>query len=132
MDRLDQLAEKYWSIIDVAVGPLDEAVKQALKDAMVEYSEQSSCSPEDFDVFWKKYGKKVGRTPALKKFMKLKRVDIEKILATVDDFVIAHPDVQFRPHPLTYINQRRWEDELPGLQQRKHIIAEVKKNTWTY
>jgi hypothetical protein len=132
MDRLDQLAEKYWSAINCGVGPFEDVTKQALRDAMVEYSQQSSCSPEDFDVFWKKYGKKVGRTPALKKFMKLKRVDIEKILATVDDFVRAHPDAQYRPHPLTYINQKRWEDEIAGVSERREIIDAVKQNTWTY
>ena len=132
MNRLDELSEKYWIEIDNAVGPFDEVVKKALKDAMIEYHEgQPSSDPKEFDVFWAKYGKKVGRTPALKKWLKLKKADVEKILDTVDDFVAANPGVQFRPHPLTYINQRRWEDELPT-QNRKRIIEEVKKNTWAY
>jgi hypothetical protein len=86
---------------------------------------------EDFEKFWKTYKKPVGKARAYKIFMKLKREEIDQILATVSDFVLYNLEAQFRPHPATYLNQRRWEDELrPSTAIRKPV--NVKNNSWTY
>lgn len=69
-----------------------------------------------FDEFWKSYDKKVARDKCIRKWAKLARADREAILGTVKKFVLAHPDPIYRPHPLTYLNQRRWEDDLSWAQ----------------
>lgn len=143
MTRLEKIANQL--LCDIEGVPTLDRVTQvdvklsAIQDAILSYhhEELSKSMPyeaellESFEIFWKAYGKKVGRTPALKKWKKLKRVDVDKILATVEEFVLVHPEVQFRPHPVTYINQRRWEDELPS--QRKSAVSNrrpAKENTW--
>lgn len=139
MNTLQKIAEQL--LCDLEGVPTIDQVKQrevkldAIKDAILKYHQEDDDMDradlvKDFDVFWTTYGKKVGRAPALKKWMKLKRVDINKILATVEDFVRAHPDIQYRPHPVTYINQRRWEDELPGAKPIR--VPGTRVNTWQY
>lgn len=70
-----------------------------------------------FDLFWDEYPRKTAKAVAKKSWMKLKP-DIElfeKMIAALawqkqskqwaDDSII--------PHPATWLNQRRWEDEPP-------------------
>lgn len=76
---------------------------------------------EQFDIFWRAYPRKVGKFLAAKVWLKLK--DEEGLL----DKIIRSVQIQkqsdgwqkeggiFIPHPSTWLNQRRWEDEvLPG------------------
>jgi hypothetical protein len=155
MDRLNEIAEKCLDSIlsmDGKIPLFQGAALMAIKAAMVQYSkEQSSQTPVappslcdivsdnikswkelQFKVFMDRYGKKVGRAVALKKWMKLNKAEIERILDTVLDFVAAHPDPQFRPNPLTYLNQRRWEDEIQNKTHHNVKIEAGQKNTWTY
>lgn len=139
MKKLDKIAHQL--LCDLEGVSTLECVKlkdvklDLIKDALTKYREKDSISAEDrqwfeekFQLFWLKYGKRIGRTPALKKWVNLKKEEVETVLATVDEFVRVHDEVRFRPHPVTYINQRRWEDELPS--QRIPIKKREKHNTW--
>jgi len=70
-----------------------------------------------FDVFWQEYPRKDGKTYALKTWKKLKpshdlAVHIIKDVRkrTVMDY--SKRERQFIPMPSSYLNGRRWEDEL--------------------
>jgi hypothetical protein len=71
---------------------------------------------EGFASFWEPYPRKVAKAEALKAFKKqhingelpLILADIEK-RKTSEDWLKSNG--QFIPHPATYLNQRRWEDE---------------------
>lgn len=70
-----------------------------------------------FDEFWKAYPRKVGKEAARKSWIKISPTNgtFEKILAALR-WQINSPDWkkergQFIPHPSTYLNQGRWEDE---------------------
>lgn len=112
-----------------------EETRSIIKLAILKYHQeqsQPSSDPykdESFKTFYEKYGKKVGRITAHRRWMKLKKADIEKILDTVDDFVRSTPDPQYRPHPATYLSQRRWEDEIGPVKKAPVTAA---KNTWSY
>lgn len=135
MTRLDKIAIEL--LLDIECAPSIEEVRfadmklDAIKAAMEEYANgDTDEADKEFEVFWEKYGKKVGRTPALKKWKRLKKADRTAILTSVDAFVQATPDVQYRPHPLTYLNQRRWEDELPNAPKKKPTTQPSFVNTW--
>lgn len=66
---------------------------------------------ELFDKFWNMYDKKMSTKDTKAKFMKLSMKDIEKIFETLPYYLKSTPDIKFRKMPLTYINQRVWEDE---------------------
>lgn len=68
------------------------------------------------DRFWPSYPRKVGREAALKSFVKLKPDDglLETILTAVKRQAASDQwqrDKQFIPHPATWLNGKRWQDE---------------------
>lgn len=69
---------------------------------------------EKFERWFDKYGKRVGKKPAKKKWDKLKPEDHDKCLAVVDAYVKSRPDVQFRKDPTTYLNQECFNDDIPN------------------
>lgn len=71
------------------------------------------ASPE-FDSFWVSYPRKVGKDAARKAFAKaLARTDFGTVMAGVEGLRIrvAGKDQQFTPHPSTWLNEGRWDDE---------------------
>jgi hypothetical protein len=79
----------------------------------------SSGSNHSFETFWSVYPRKVGKDAARKAFAKRKpdAVLLEKMLATLQwqcrsrDWL--RDDGQFIPHPASWLNAARWEDEPP-------------------
>lgn len=72
--------------------------------------------PASFDRFWKVYPRKVNKTGAVKAWKSLKPNDstVEEIIADVNRRLRKEwrgKDMTYIPHPSTYINQKRWEDE---------------------
>jgi len=74
---------------------------------------------EGFDVFWQAYPKKAGKEVAYKAWVKLSPSPtmIETLIAAVAKQKISDQwrkdGGQFIPHPSTWLNQKRWQDELP-------------------
>jgi hypothetical protein len=75
-------------------------------------------SVRGFDEFWKMYPRKVGKGAAEKKWADLKITDELKIkiLKAIENQrgcdQWTKDGGRFIPHPSTWLNQRRWEDEL--------------------
>jgi hypothetical protein len=69
-------------------------------------------SIEDFDFFWEIYSKKVDRVKCEKVWNKLTLDEINKITLSVQKYVDANPDSQFRKNPLTYLNGKCFNDEI--------------------
>ena len=74
-------------------------------------------SPKGFDEFWKAYPRKQSKTAALKAFEKLKPdsellgVMLSAIKRQVESDQWKRDGGQYIPHPSTWLNGRRWEDE---------------------
>ena len=76
----------------------------------------------DFDEFWKLYGKKIGSKVKCRKYFEgdlmvmdkyqITLEDHKKILAHIPKFKKSVSDMQYLPHPSTYLFQRMWESEL--------------------
>ena len=71
-----------------------------------------------FDEFWKAYPRKTGKAQAVKAWSKLKPRDHDQAIDILPEHVAYWHRVgtatQFIPHPATWLNGRRWEDELPS------------------
>ena len=83
-------------------------------------SESISESKEtSFDVFWAAYPRKVGKADARKAFKKV-RAPLETLLAAIDRQKQSDQwqknGGQYIPNSATWLNQGRWEDELPAHQ----------------
>lgn len=70
-----------------------------------------SASSAEFDLFWNHYPKKVGRGAAEKAWQKAIAVSsVEEIVRVVQVYPWGD-DKQFIPHPATWLNQKRWQDD---------------------
>lgn len=83
-----------------------------------ETMEQYTCD-FDFDVFWNEYPKKVDKQAALKAWKKIKPDEglMQQIVASVRKWKASDQwnkeNGQYIPYPATWLNKRRWEDEVP-------------------
>lgn len=74
----------------------------------------SSTLQSSFDSFYKLYPKKKAKADALRAFRKIKPAEYEAVIAGLKAQLpkLLATDPNFRPHPATWLNGRRWEDEL--------------------
>lgn len=81
-------------------------------------------SPSRFEQFWEWYPRKVGKAAARKAWDKARtKTDQQNILDGIERYRLDPnlPAKEFIPHPATWLNEGRWDDEpLPmrGQQQR--------------
>lgn len=95
-----------------------------------EAAEKIGASEEAFNIFWKAYPRKVGKGAALKVWAKIKMDKYELanlcLLALkwqCDSEQWTKDGGQFIPHPQTYLNQRRWEDEPPVVNHNQKVMG---------
>lgn len=75
----------------------------------------------DFDNFWSKYPRKIGKGNARKAFLSASRkVSTEVIFLAVDAYAasVIGKEAKFIPHPATWLNQERWDDEIQNENSR--------------
>ena len=78
-----------------------------------------------FDDFWNAYNKKVGsKSNVEKKFLKLNQDTKEIIMNYIFDYVEATPDKQYRVNPETFLNQKRWENEIINQNGKQGLTTE--------
>lgn len=101
------------------VTPLPDSKPISVKPDNIHTPRKSAKSvfTDGFDEFWAVYPKKDAKQAAIKAWNKLKPDDDLKqaIIAGIQrDIDGRWKDVERRyiPHPSTYLNQRRWEDEI--------------------
>ena len=77
-----------------------------------------------FEMFWKEYPKRVGKKYARLVFLKLKPTGLllQKMLMTLQAYKQTEQwqDIKYIPHPSTWLNQERWEDDLSIVTGGKH------------
>ena len=70
---------------------------------------------EFHEAFWQRYPRKVGKGAALRVWMRLPptQENLDAILTGLARWKSAHADdeLQYIPHPATWLSQRRWEDQ---------------------
>lgn len=87
----------------------------------------------DFETWWETYPHKVGKAAAAKAYEKARRtagVDADTLMAGLSNatavWVAERRERQFIPHPATWLNQGRWDDDvtpLPGMPDAAHKPA---------
>ena len=84
-------------------------------------SSSPATPPMEFDTFWAQYPRKVGKQAAIKAYAKsLKLTTPERILEGVKllKSETAGKEIDFIPHPSSWLNAGRWDDE-PSSKQSK-------------
>jgi len=73
---------------------------------------KTSKKGERFEQFWNTYGKKVDKKKAREQWMKLSEDDIKQLFYKLEGWLKSHPEFKYRPHPMRWLRDRRWEDEI--------------------
>lgn len=101
------------------VSALKEYIKCLKKEIEVlkkEKDKKESNCDDNFETFYKAYPHKVGKANVEKWFNKNKPDEelMNKILTSLEEHkkLKQWQDKQFIPYPATWLNQKRWEDEL--------------------
>lgn len=85
---------------------------------------------EMFETFWQTYPRKIGKGAAKAAFEKaIKKASAETILQVAGFYAQKNdlPDLQFIPHPATWLNQERWHDDLDasGVSNSTHNASDI-------
>ena len=74
---------------------------------------------DKFDAFWIAYPKKVAKEDAISAWKKIKMDDLifAKMLKAIKDQKLSETEKQFIPNPATWLNAKRWEDEVTTTQK---------------
>lgn len=103
--------------------------KNNKKKEGIDKTPSESTPPDGFDQFWSAYPRHVGKAEAKKQFDKLKP-DVEllgKMLDAIERQKASsqwqRDDGQYIPYPATWLNKKRWEDEV------EQTTAPVRKQT---
>lgn len=77
----------------------------------------------DFGIFWAHYPKRVAKKDAEKAWKKLTSEQKQKAMEALPKHVEFWAESEFIPHPATWLNGERWEDELPEKRQPLKIVV---------
>lgn len=95
-----------------------------------ESEKRADAKTDDFDAFWAVYPRKVGKGDAKKAFAKVK-APVSVLIAAVNTQKQSQQwlkdNGQYIPNPATWLNQGRWEDELPTNEAAKGVVAHSEK-----
>ena len=67
---------------------------------------------QSFDEWWQLYNKKRGKEKCMKKWAKLSAKDKSLCIAATPAYVASTPDPTYRKDPITYLNNKSWNDEI--------------------
>lgn len=90
--------------------------------AVLELVQEQNRATDPFDDFWLLYPRRVAKKDARKAWSRIPPSQHVAILTAVVAWrrVWADKDAQYIPHPATWLNGERWEDELPATNVPLH------------
>jgi hypothetical protein len=73
-----------------------------------------------FEEFWVAYPKKVAKEAAMSAWKNINLDDVlfTKIIKAIKDQKLSENEKKFIPNPATWLNAKRWEDEIAGTTQK--------------
>lgn len=71
-----------------------------------------------FDQFWTIYPRKTAKKAAEKSWSKMNEEDQKQAICYLQEEPFADQSVKYIPHPSTFLNGERWNDELPIEQKQ--------------
>jgi hypothetical protein len=106
---------------------IERTIEEPSKNQPLPYTNKNGKNlknEEQFKQFYSAYPRKVSKEPSRKAFVKLNPSDelFVIIMNALDEHKKAWDDINFIPHPSTWINQKRWEDEI--ITTKSQLTAE--------
>lgn len=98
------------------------ASKNKKEDKKKNKNKNKCYNAADFELFWEAYPRKVGKQKAQEAFGKI-TISVDILLAALEDQKRTpqwtKDGGQYIPHPATWLNQARWEDEVQIADDRQ-------------
>lgn len=87
-----------------------------------------------FDVFWNLYDKKFDRPKCAQKWLRLSDEERESIIQYLPNYKLSQPDKKYRKNPLTFLNNKSWENEIinssaPKIQDHPNYNERLESET---
>jgi len=99
-----------------------------IKEYIKELEEKPPLESEKFNIFWEEYPRKIARKTAESYWMKA-NIDeklFEKIMKSLEAQKKSRQwkseNGKYIPHPATWINQERWNDEIQSIPNKYDLI----------
>jgi len=104
-------------------GPMEEKVKD--NNTSINTTINNTVIKDDFDKLWKTYDKKVDKKRACDKYLLLRKKNkippIDELITIILSWNKTKKwtvgEGKYKPHLTTWLNQERWEDEIPKESQ---------------
>ncbi len=102
----------------VALNPQRE--NDAIREEKIREEEiRENKIKELFERFWNLYDKKTSKEKCFKKFSSLKPQEMEQLFIHVPNYVKNTPDKKYRKDPITYLNNKSFNDEIITFKKDK-------------
>jgi|TARA_B100000315_G_scaffold204074_1_gene197294 hypothetical protein len=105
-------------------------IKYNIIKSKLNRSNESVNNNNHFEQFWNNYPRKVGKRKAFEVWGKLSPDGdlMEKILGAIEKYKSSESwcDPKYIPHPSTWLNQERWEDEILASQKKPEFETQGK------
>lgn len=122
-----------------AGGVLEGASMSSLEPTLSNPQIEPSC---DWDEWWSLYPRKIGKQQALKSWKRLsgkeKQLAHSGLHLHLEHWKKSKTNLLYIPHPATWLNSKRWEDELPvaqsqtkeapGMSRVRELLEEARRN----
>lgn len=105
-----------------------EPLADSKQDAMPRREEERREEETTFSQFWLAYPRKAAKPDAIRAWRKLalQNGDLEKLMSALERFKASDGwqgnGGKYIPHPATWLNKRRWEDEAIEEPQRRFVV----------
>lgn len=76
-----------------------------------------------FDNFWNLYDNKKSRDKVERKWHLMSAKDQNACMDSLPSYILSTPDRQFRKHPITYLNQKCWNDKLYNKEGEGNLVV---------
>ena len=86
----------------------DLVIKNNSKKEIIE----TKIVDDRFEKFWNLYGKDIQKDKCYSEWKFINTIDKDKILNTLPKYIASTPEVQYRRHPITYLRNKGWLDEV--------------------
>jgi hypothetical protein len=114
-NKARESAQKRWTK-DANALPM-QSDSNAIKESKVKENKLKEVIDIDFfNEVWELYNKKLNKEESFKAFKKIKSNEYELIKNHIPNFVKQFKDKQFQPYFSTYLNKKRWQDEVETKQ----------------
>ena len=114
-NKARESAQKRWTKDANALPTQSDS--NAIKESKVKENKLKEVIDIDFfNEVWELYNKKLNKEESFKAFKKIKSTEYELIKNHIPNFVKQFKDKQFQPYFSTYLNKKRWQDEVETKQ----------------